>query len=76
MPVENEVSCLKVKPEPNHDHDEVGIQGCRQHAKNALEAKIKRGKEEVASLETLFRAINWDLLSPQQEELLWRYFIR
>lgn len=50
--------------------------GCRRmSAKNVLLDKIKRCQKELEALTTLDASIRWDLLDPQQEELLWHYFI-
>jgi hypothetical protein len=47
----------------------------RENARKVLEGNIIRSERRLNALKTLEKAINWDLLSSDQEELLWQYFI-
>ena len=48
----------------------------RESARGIITREIDECKRHLASLEVLEKAINWDVLSDEQETLLWGYFIR
>ena len=50
--------------------------GCRMSAKNLLEDKIIRLEREIAALQVLVDAIPWKILTSDDEERLWNYFIK
>lgn len=47
----------------------------RQSARCVLQDSIRQKELELMELQTLEKAINWDLLSRGQESQLWNYFI-
>lgn len=48
-------------------------QGLRQNAKGVLRDMIKREEKYIQSLITLDRAINWELLSREDEAAIWHF---
>lgn len=48
---------------------------CRESARSVLQNKIKRETKRVDALIVLAKAIPWDVLSREDEELLLSYFI-
>ena len=61
--------------EPMNKECREPMGGSRQNAKAVLLDKIARVGREMAALEILLKVIPWDILRPEDEEMLWGYFI-
>lgn len=47
----------------------------RQSAREVLETRLRRQEGRAAALAVLTKVIPWKLLSPEDEKVLWQYFV-
>jgi len=51
-----------------------GTTACRQMAKPLLLDQIEKSERETKRLKALYSVIQWDSMTPEEEELVWGYF--
>ena len=63
--------CMKspVQSEPQRD-----MMACRESARCVLDSRIRRSAKRHHALEVLMKVIPWQILSAEDEEVLWSYF--
>jgi len=54
----------------------MGTQACRKSAKALIEREIIDLEREIAALKIIKDAMPWKILTPDDEALLWGYFIK
>ena len=67
----NDPECVKspTKSEPQRD-----MMVCRESARGILGSRIRRSEKRHQGLEVLMKVIPWNMLSAEDEEVLWSYF--
>uniref|UniRef100_A0A6H1ZSF2 Uncharacterized protein n=1 Tax=viral metagenome TaxID=1070528 RepID=A0A6H1ZSF2_9ZZZZ len=54
----------------------MGTQACRMSAKAVIEKKIIDLEREIAALQVLIDSIPWKILTAEDEERSWNYFVK